>query len=267
MKSQIFLMILIVLSVFSCKKDEVAVKYDVRISVDDPAYNNKPATISATMSPDNKTVSKVDFYIDGNLEKTIFSEPYQFSSILKDLKIGIHKTTVIITLSNNQLISSEKDFMFKVKLGDTYQGGVIIKLSDDSINGLIASKIDLTGGTLGMYKYGAYNGNYGAYSMDDGLSNSLKFEGKFDDNYAVNACLKLEYNGYSDWYLPALNELLLFENYRTDLNFPTRGGGIYWSSTESETKPQSAYSHSFGGMLGQPCDKQSLYHVRPVRKF
>jgi hypothetical protein len=263
----LFIIAFITCVLFGCKKDEVAVKYDVEISVDDLVYNNKQATISATISPNNQTVSRVDFYLDGNIEKTIFSEPYQFSSLLKDLKTGIHKATVLVTLSDNQVITSEKDFTFCVKLGDDYQGGVVIKLSDNSLNGVVASKFDLTGGTLGMYKYGAYNGNYGAYSMDDGLSNSLKFEGKFDSNYAANACLKIEYNGYNDWYLPALNELLLFENFRTALNFPIRGGGTFWSSTESETILQSAYSHSFGGSLGQPCDKQSLYYVRPIRKF
>jgi hypothetical protein len=263
----LFIIAFITIILFGCTKDEVAVKYDVKISVDDPAFNNESATITTTISHNNQSVSRVDFYLDGNLENTIFSEPYQFSRVLKDLKTGIHKSTVLVTFSDNQAITSEKDFTFSVKLGDDYQGGIIIKLSDDSLNGIIASKFDLNGGILGTYKYGAYNGDYGAYSMDDGLSNSSKFEGKFDSDYAAIACLKLEYNGYSDWYLPALNELLLFENFRTALNFPIRGGGTYWSSTESETKPESAYSHSFGGSLGQPCDKQSLFKVRPVRKF
>lgn len=239
----------------------------VQITIDDVLLNNKIATISASVSQSSKIVSKVDFYIDGLLAKTIFSAPYQFSILLKDLNTGVHKISTSVTFSNNETITTEKNANFKVNLGDDYQGGIIIKLSDNLLNGLIASKFDLAGGLLGMYSYGAYNGNYGAFSMDDGYLNSNKFEGKFDSDYAALACLKLEYNGYSDWYLPALNELILFENYRALLNIPERGGKTYWSSTGSETNTKSAYSHSFGGDLGQPCDMQRGYYVRPIRKF
>ena len=270
MKS-IFLVLGLVLAFFACSKKEnlpaQEIAPSVQFTTEKSIYNNQPSQMTAIVLPSSVNVAKVDFYIDGVITKTLFSPPFQITSTLKDLKTGAHKLSLSVTLSDSKVLTAENSFSFKIRLADEYQGGIIIKVSSDSLTGIIASKFDLTGGLLGMYKYGAYNGGYAAYSTDDGYSNSYKFEGRFDSDYAAIACLNLELNGYSDWYLPAINELLLFENFKPALNIPERTGNTYWSSTGSEAYPQSAFSHSFSGMLGQPCDMQRGYYVRPVRKF
>lgn len=103
--------------------------------------------------------------------------------------------------------------------------------------------------------------------MDDGLANTKKFEGKFDSDYAAIACLQLEYEGYKDWYLPAYNELILFDKFRKLLNIPERTGEKYWSSTGSKDDIKKAYLYSFGATVGKTTDVQSLLHVRPCRRF
>ncbi len=266
MKKTIFILMSVFL-ILSCEKQSVEKSIDCVILANDTIANNVQSTISATFKTENTSIAKVELFIDGVSNKTLFASPFDFKVTLNSLTTGSHVITINATTVEGNSKTFTKNVFFKVNLGDVYMGGIVISLSSNKVNGIIASTSDLTGGVLGLYKYGAYNGNYQAYSMDDGLSNTNKFVGKFDSNYAAIACLNLTYNGYSDWYLPALNELLLFENYRVLLNIPERSGNVYWSSTESSTDVNSAYSHSFGGMLGQPCDKQKGYYVRPVRKF
>lgn len=267
---QLFLFMCLI-SLIGCTNEvvqpEKTINCTISLTNNDTVYNNVLSTVSANITTSNTDVSKIEYFIDGVSKKTLFSKPYNLDLTLSDLKTGIHTITLNVTSTDNTSKSFTKDFFFKVNLGDIYQGGVVIKLSSNKINGVIASETNLPGGLLGKFKYGAYNGDYQAYSLDDGLANTNKFDGKPDSYYAAIGCLGLVYNGYSDWYLPALNELLLFENFLAKLNIPERSGYIYWSSTESTTDTKSAYSHGFGVLIGQPCDKQSYYLVRPVRRF
>ena len=268
MKS-IYLILGVAFAFLGCSKKESSSESapSIQFSTEKSIYNNQQTQMAVTVTPSSVSVSKVDFYMDGIITKTLFSPPYQVVSTFNDLKTGTHIAGVSVTLSDSKVLTSENEFTFKVKLTDQYQGGIIIKISADSLTGTIASKFDLTGGLLGLYKYGAYSENYGANDPDDGLLNTNKFLGHTDFGYAAIACLNLEYEGYSDWYLPAINELLLFENFKPTLNIPERTGHTYWSSTGSDTYPKSAFSHSFGADLGQPCDMQNNYYVRPVRRF
>lgn len=240
--------------------------YTVSLAMDNVVNNNVEFTSTCSISPNDYTVSSVDFYIDGVLNKTIFISPFILRTTFSDLKTGDHTIVASVNFKDGSKETIAKTFKFKVKLGDDYGGGVVIILKGDSIHGVIASKNDLLGGTFGLFLYGSYS-NYLAYSMDDGLSNTNKFVGKFDGGYAAIACLNHEENGYDDWYLPAYNELKVFDDFLTNLNMPQRSGKIYWSSTESSVNIKSAYVYGFGVSLGNPFDKQKFYYVRPVRAF
>lgn len=249
------------------QKEQPPVISSILINDNGDVYNNKEIVIKTAIEENNNSILSVDFHIDGQSVKSVFSKPYEYKDVLKDLKTGDHTVEVVVNCSNGIKVQKSTNFKFKVALGDQYQGGIIIKLESDGLKGVIASKTDLSGGILGKFQYGSYNGNYEAYSMDDGLSNTNKFKGKFDSNYAAIACLNLELNGYSDWYLPAYNQLALFENYLKQLNIPERSGYIYWSSTGSDKDPKRAYVYGFGVSLGNPFDMQSYCLVRPCRNF
>lgn len=228
-------------------------------------YNNEPASISVNITGDAAEVVSVDFYIDGDLAKSVFASPFTYNATLKDLSTGTHTINAVVKCTDNSTCQSEGNFTFKVKAGDEYQGGIIISTKDE-LSGIIAAKNDLTGGTLGRYKYGSYR-DYGAYSMDNGLANTDKFNGTAAGDYAAFACLEFELNGYNDWYLPAFNEIALFEDYLQELNIPERSGYKYWTSTESSDNDTKAYAYGFGVSIGNPFDKQELLRVRPVRRF
>lgn len=255
----------------SCEKPEKTEEKDnVQLLISAPEMVVNGEAFSVKIETNSEQTKSVELFIDGASQGVEFSIPYEYTIIPKDWNTGIHKLVAQGRLQDGEIITSTiKEITFIVKLGDTYQGGVVIQISDNGVHGVIASKKDITEesiGNSGRYHYGAINEEYQAYSMDDGLANTLKFEGKLNFNYAAPACLQLELNGFDDWYLPAYNQLLLFENFREALNIPERGGNTYWSSTGHQD-PEKAYAVSFGGSIGNPCSVTQSFYVRPCRNF
>ncbi|MDR1054321.1 MAG: hypothetical protein LBL90_00445 [Prevotellaceae bacterium] len=267
---KIVLFALLVVVFAGCSKEDGKENQINKLSFEFPnsVKNGDEYDIQANIEPNTSEVNNIELFLDGKSVEKKFSQPFSFKLTLEDLLTGEHKLIMSATMKDGSVVSSaEKKFIFLVNLGDEYQNGVVIAVTDNGLHGTIAAKSDLTGGVLGKHKYGAYNGDYQAYSMNDGLENTNKFTGKFDSNYAAIACLNLELNGYDDWYLPAYNEMLLFENFLEKLNIPERSGRIYWSSTGDSSNEQRAYAVPFGVSFGTPCDMQGSYLVRPCRKF
>lgn len=268
---KLHLILLLPLLLWSCDDDkttEPSISCTITKHADgDVIMNNSGSLIEVDVKAVESEVNKVEFYFDNKLLSTVLSEPYETWFYPKDIQPGEYKITVVAMSDGGKQAKDEVTVKILVDLGVDFQGGVVIKLSEDKLHGTIASKFDLNGGNNGLYKYGVYNGNYQAYSMDDGLENTNRFEGKYDNNHAANACLRHEEGGYGDWYLPAYNELALFENYKTKLYIPERTGNKYWSSTGSAENEKGAYVYSFSGAVGNPFDMQREMHVRPCRRF
>lgn len=87
---------------------------------------------------------------------------------------------------------------------------------------------------------------------------------QFTDTAAAKFCENMDYAGYTDWYLPAKEELALL--YRNGVAI---GGFVsssyYWSSTEYNT----SYAWYFGFNVGclNTTVKYGAYYVRCVRRF
>lgn len=280
----LLLLTLVCFALFSCSKDSpkepepIAAQYAPSIISPEIFHFGQSTQVEVEigLSPgyigddlwNNPDFRSIELFLDGASCGKKTARPYTFDIELSTQQLGDHSlTATVIFTDGSSKNASEKTFKYVVQEGDSYGGGIIIKISDGGMHGTVAAKNDLEGGILGKYKYGAYNGGYEAYSMDDGLANTQKFSGKTDANYAAIACLKLDLNGHDDWYLPSYNELALFEPLRESLNIPERGGNVYWSSTGSSTDPTKVYAYSFGGMMGNPGDIQTYHHVRPCRKF
>jgi len=85
-------------------------------------------------------------------------------------------------------------------------------------------------------------------------------------DYAAKLCQDLEFGGYSDWFLPSLDELNeIYEN----LYLGGLGGyfstTMYWSSTENYSN--SAYFQRFSTGIQYDTYKSWDEKVRPVRSF
>lgn len=113
-----------------------------------------------------------------------------------------------------------------------------------------------------------YNGSFsltGASSVSDGETNTatiIAVQGA--GSYAAALCAESTQDGYTDWYLPAQNELgLVYTNLATDGigNFSTSN---YWSSTEENDL--LAWGEGFSGGSMVYFLKSAVQGVRCVRK-
>ena len=87
---------------------------------------------------------------------------------------------------------------------------------------------------------------------------------------AAQAAIDAEINGFSDWYLPALDELI--EMYNTIGNGGQEGniGGFdsllsYWASTEFDSNRARVVGFGDGGVT--QFHKNNTHVVRPIRSF
>jgi len=123
----------------------------------------------------------------------------------------------------------------QVQVGDWYRGGVVFSV-DGSGNGLIAPTVDQSSSAVWGCTSAGYNS--GAISTSNGTANTTAiFNACSDRPIAASICYDLVHLGYSDWFLPAIDQLVLMLNKKTIIgNFPpvqTPGGSTncYWSST------------------------------------
>lgn len=110
--------------------------------------------------------------------------------------------------------------------------------------------------------YGSDGVLVGSINRVDGMANTdlLKAKG---DTYAAKYCDSLIYGGYSDWFLPALDELKLFKGNTSALS--VSAGSYYWTSTEYDAS--LAYAFKFSPEHEREGFKSTTYLVRCVRKY
>lgn len=158
------------------------------------------------------------------------------------------------------------DIVKNVKLGNTYQGGIIFYIDPSGQHGLIAAQFDAE------KKLEWYPGSKiiaGAYSTGifKGKDNTQKIVDKLGEGtYAAQYCAILDHDGYSDWYLPSKDELdLLYQAYKNDV-IPGFAHAYYWSSTEISNK--DVYYKSFwDGQSYVDIKGNHPNKVRAIRSF
>lgn len=161
-----------------------------------------------------------------------------------------------------------------ITIGMSYQGGkvaYIFQLGDPAYiagqtHGLIAAVYDQGTGIQW------YNGSYlttGATGQELGTGNAnttlIIFLQGNSVSYAAKLCRDYNGGGYTDWYLPSIEEL-----FKVLLNKNTIGGFTndnYWSSTEDNN--QIAWYSFFDGSTGGTyrIDKSNHFNVRAIRAF
>jgi hypothetical protein len=155
-------------------------------------------------------------------------------------------------------------------VGAAFRGGIIFELNGDGVSGKLAATADNSPGIT----WGGLAITTNAHSNVDGRANTTTVVATVGNNggvpYAAQVCDALSVTSggviYSDWYLPATDELnVLFANRAAVGGFTN---GIYWSSTEFSGNPTGdAWAQVFATGLRGFSGKTNINVVRCVRAF
>ena len=202
-------------------------------------------------------------------------------------------TDVVVTTNNTvaQALNNIVDYVcanqptpdYNYEIGQYVptQGGVIFHRYKDGANEnyLVVDTTDISSSASWSNIDNVAIGST-ARSTWDGSSNSDAIVTQFGfTSGAALSCLNSTLNGQTDWYLPALDELILIWENRFNVNRTLSGNSSYgtisgstqifsnqyWSSTENNT--DGAWNFHFSSATTQFNLKNSLLYVRAVRKF
>jgi len=164
-------------------------------------------------------------------------------------------------------------------IGELYQGGIVVSVwkANNVEHGLIT-------GLTNLHTYLQYSNLYtligtSAQNIHNGQGNTTAIVTQPGCNWgAAMMCDTSTLNGYSDWYLPAIEELVQIQKARFIINeiLGTANGLLdltYHSSTERTSSPNSyaldLWTGSLGNFINSPPvgGKTGQYAVRAVRRF
>ena len=120
----------------------------------------------------------------------------------------------------------------KLKIGQKYQGGIIYYLDDSGKHGKVCAERDL---------------------------------GEFDWVSAIKRCKNLNLNGYFDWYLPTIDDLV--ELFLQKHILSSLSEGSYWSSSESVSNKVEVTEFGTFRCYTFEVEKELLLNVRAIRNF
>ncbi|MBU1262623.1 DUF1566 domain-containing protein [bacterium] len=164
-------------------------------------------------------------------------------------------------------------------IGELYGGGIVFWVDHTGQHGLIASLVNMstgqawsnvTGTLIGTTAQSSWNGQGNSTAIMN-QSGHMTSAAKLCDEYT-----NIEYGTgiYSDWYLPAIDELGLIYNAKYILRKNIEGVGgasgfanyYYWSSSEYSSL-YAWIQYFFDGFQNYCRYKYNTYYVRAVRAF
>jgi hypothetical protein len=164
-------------------------------------------------------------------------------------------------------------------VGDVYQGGIVFYILEEGdtgyvageTHGLIAAVADQSSGI--QWRNGSYvtTGATGT-AVGTGSANTdaiITVQGATETSYAAGLARAYTGGGYTDWFLPSIDELnLMYSNIGQGSSLGNIGNfadEYYWSSTEFDY--YSAWEQIFSNGAQYNSDKAYTPNVRAVRAF
>jgi hypothetical protein len=157
-------------------------------------------------------------------------------------------------------------------IGQEANGGIIFYLDSTKRRGMVVAKNGWNGttddpavewGCSGINITGADGINIGTGSQNTA---DIITAGCASANNAARKCADLTYNGYSDWYLPSLEELKLILEFNDGVSFiGIKPSVLYFTSSENGVDANTVSSDSPYGE--ENTDKTEAHYIRPIRSF
>jgi hypothetical protein len=184
----------------------------------------------------------------------------------------------LIVLTSPPVSSQQEPQLHALKIGMEYAGGIIFDLDETGQHGLVCAPED-----QGDFEWGNLDLFYPYYPdiSGDGYLNTQRILEYCDQRpIAASVCANLELNGFCDWYLPSIGELLkVINSLKFNLNTHFGFGVRYWTSSPDlmyNDDPQylsawyletswESYNH-FNVWVGKN-QSSNKYRVRAVRRF
>jgi len=164
------------------------------------------------------------------------------------------------------------DGNFIPQIGHEVMGGILFYYDEDLNRGLVVAQEDAGNAPWGCF---GFNVNGLNSSIGSGLNNSILITQQCDEiPNAAQLCLEYESNGYSDWYLPSYEELLLMwssvgqgAQYIGNVAYFNDGG--YWSSNQQNITDAKFlfFDHFAAPNYITNYSKGVTLSVRPIRSF
>jgi hypothetical protein len=169
-----------------------------------------------------------------------------------------------IKVEEKFVLEMNKNDFFSMKIGSKCEGGYFggIINNNEERYAIIVSPKDL-GETKLQFKT-TNTADSGIQSTWNGQANTFNLND--DEHPAAQWCSNLNINGYTDWYLPAKDELnLIYNNLKKDF-IKDFIRDFYWTSTEHTTATTYAWLQSFGSGYQGTSSKDGSNSVRAIRK-
>jgi hypothetical protein len=241
------------------------------------------ATLKAKIKTNNlQTIVTFEYGTSLSYGNTVSSVPDPIFKTETNVKANITSLTKGTTYHfrvkavNSVGTTYGNDMVFTTKfgVGEAYGGGFIIYLDNSGEHGLIAAETDQSAGIIWDNGTNCLKTNVTAITVGSGQANTTRIVSILGlGDYPAKICNDLVLNGFSDWFLPSLQE---FDCIRKSLSASERkynlNGQFYWTSSEVIVieSSQSCYAWVQNINTGEQrtWDKNNnTPYVRAVRAF
>jgi TonB-dependent SusC/RagA subfamily outer membrane receptor len=186
------------------------------------------------------------------------------STNVTDLKAGTdYHYRIVATNLEETTYGEDAIFKSEYAVGEYFNGGYIFYVDETGEHGLVCALSDQSKDAI--WGNSAPAGAAGR-AVGTGYQNTTDIVlGCPEEGIAARLCYDLEINGYSDWFLPSIDELLLMYT-----NLHLKGSGsfddhFYWSSTQDKYGSW-VVSFYYGSRSNHNRDKNTI-RTRAVRAF
>ncbi|WP_221258041.1 DUF1566 domain-containing protein [Flavobacterium okayamense] len=269
-----------ILSIASCSSDDTSPQtpsvtlQDLEVTIDENPTNGAVIGTVQSNSTTALTFNIVSQTPSGAMEiDASTGELTIIDAALFDFETNpaITATVSASGASNNATVTIE--LVDKAEIGEYKYGGVIFWINANGNEGYVVSINDQSSGAvwgcIGLDIPGAEGQNIG-----DGESNTLAIVSSCNVSGIAADMANDIINGFSDWFLPNLNEFGEIYNNKAIINSAiiTNGGSIitddnYWTSIQSFSNSSSAYAIKFWDGTLNNINRDNLFKVRAVRHW